>query len=58
MRGAFRVGDRAAMGIFLLVSGVTVVGLGLTSAARTKAKQSGDFDALLSNAGLENKKER
>lgn len=46
MRGLFKMGDRMAMGMFLLLSGATVVTLGMTSAARTKGKQKA-FDELL-----------
>lgn len=50
-----RVGDRAALAIFVLLSGGTVMGLGMTSMARSaKKRQStvpntgdGDFDARL-----------
>lgn len=56
-----RVGDRAALGIFILLSGSTFVGLAMTSAARSNSRmkqqqqqeetQSGraspDFDARL-----------
>jgi hypothetical protein len=54
MRGIFKMGDRFAMGMFLLLSGGTVVGLGMTSMVRTKAKKGAgaDFDELL--AGVEN----
>lgn len=50
MRGMFKMGDRMAMGMFLLLSGATVVTLGMTSVARTKGKRK-EFDALM--AGVE-----
>ena len=50
-----RIGDRAALTMFLLLSGGTIMGLGMTSIARSTKKRdtlirqdgSGDFDARL-----------
>lgn len=55
-----RVGDRAALGIFIVLSGSTFVGLAMTSAARSNSRMkqqqqeetpsggaSSDFDARL-----------
>jgi hypothetical protein len=50
MSGMFKMGDRMAMGMFLLLSGATVVTLGMTSVARTKGRKK-EFDALM--AGVE-----
>ena len=50
MSGMFKMGDRMAMGMFLLLSGATVVTLGMTSVARTKGRKK-EFAALM--AGVE-----
>jgi hypothetical protein len=48
-----RVGDRAALGIFIVLAGSTFVGLGMTSAARSNSKskqgeqRAPGFDARL-----------
>ena len=39
MSGMFKMGDRMEMGMFLLLSGATVVTLGMTSVARTKGRK-------------------
>jgi hypothetical protein len=44
----FKMGDRVAMGMFLMLSGATVVTLGMTSVARTKGKKK-EFDALMAD---------
>lgn len=44
----FKMGDRMAMGMFLMLSGATVVTLGMTSVARTKGKKK-EFDALMAD---------
>jgi len=45
----FKMGDRVAMGMFLMLSGATVVTLGMTSVARTKGRKK-DYDALMAGA--------
>ena len=43
-----RIGDRAALGIFLILSGSTMAGLGMTSLARSSSRKQKEKNSTFS----------